>query len=154
MHQQIDTESLESRVQRLMDAHNNLATRFQTFAGGARLLLDSLTLLLEKEIEDFDAKYDKANLVCRIEQTVQARLTSHAIGDLKAFAKFGKNLEALKKEAKEKKLQSLYNKTIRRIEKTVDKIKYGEPKADFSFEELMNMPDAELVEVKRKPPDG
>lgn len=138
---QPDTESLVDKVRRLMDSHNTLVTQVQYNAGRINLILDAIGLVLEDEIDDFKTKLIKKTFILRVEATLKARLSANAIGDLTAFAKFGKNLETLKAESKEMGWQSLYNKTIRRMEKSVEANKHGEIKADISFKDLINMPD-------------
>lgn len=145
---ELDNEPLVEKVKRLSKAHNIFVANVQNFMGSIKLVVDTVVRVLEDEIDDFDKKFNKANLAVRIEATVHAKLKAHAVGDLEMYARFGKNLDALKAEAKKEGLQSFYNKVMRKLNKIIEENKFGEPKADFSHEELQDMPDMKT----RQPP--
>lgn len=136
-----DNETLESKMERLSNAHNGVYAQFLSFKGETTLTIDALMLLLENEIEDFKDKYKRLTLKLRIEQTVEARVRAFSGGDLYNYARFGTNLEALKAEAKEIEAQSLYHKTVRRTIKKLDE-EFADIQTEdgFKIEQIVNMP--------------
>lgn len=135
-------ETLEDKTKRLVDAHNQAYDQFLHFQARTKLLLDSLMAVLDTEIPDFEIKFKAENLRLRIEATLEARVLAYINGDLNAFAAFGRNLEALKHEAKEIGEQSLYNKTMRRtIVSLESKFKDRLQNGNLPIEQIISMPN-------------
>lgn len=147
----IDTEPLGSKLERLTNHHNALATMFQNYVASSQQVINTMLDVLENNVEDFQKKFARSNMKIRIEETIKARFAAHSMGDLTAYQKIGERLDALKKEAKENGMQSLYNKTVRKINKLIEASKHAEKKADVTVEELKNMPEMKIVNMSEPP---
>lgn len=140
-------ETLANKVQRLAGSHNALVTQTQQASASAKLVIDTLLTLLEKEIPDFENKYEDAKLIMRIENLVEARLNSHSVSDLENYNSFGKALDALRKEAKEDGRALLYDQTLRKLENLIkeEKAKGNAPDLDIPASKITNAKQLEIV---------
>lgn len=144
-----DSESLEQKMIRLSNAHNNLTMQVGQNAGQTQLFIDSLMKVLENEVEDFREKYTKARFEVNLENLVQARLNAHLVGDLNSYAGFGEQLKAMRKEAKENGKLSLYNKAMRRMEKMIQEEDFGDRGEDIDPKRIVGTPDLEVIDCDK-----
>lgn len=140
-----DTETTEQKMMRLSNAHNNLTMLVQQNAGNTQIFIDSLMKVLEDEVEDFREKYTKAKFVVNLENLVEARLNAHLTGDLNGYAGFGEQLKAIRKQAKENDMLSLYNKTVRRLELMIQNQDFGDRNEDTDPKRIVGTPDLEVI---------
>lgn len=140
----IDNEPVVEKLKRLMIGHNQLATQVTDFRAKHTLLLDTLMALFEDEIDDFKNKYQRKNMSIRIGNVVRARDIAHHRSDLATYEQCCGLLADIKKEAKEDKMQSLYNKSLRRAEREAKEI---------IAEKIVEVPDKPDAETGQSP-DG
>ncbi len=139
------------KLEQLATAHNNLAQKVAQSIGQITMAMDALEMVLTKEITDYAMKFRKEMFVVKLTTCMESRLMAHAMGDLVMYQRLGTALDQLKQEAKMNGLQSLYNKTIRRMERAAEANKSGEPRADFTAEELKNMDELKVAKVVDSP---
>lgn len=162
-----DSESLEQKMMRMSNAHNNLTMLVQQNAGNTQIFIDSLMKVLEIEIEDFKEKYTRAKFVVNLENLVEARLNAHLTGDLNGYAGFGEQLKAIRKQAKDgdkkareeakkdgktppRSMKSLYDKTMRRLEKMIQNQDFGDRNEDTDPKQIVGTPELEVIEISNK----
>lgn len=150
-----DDESLENKMMRMSHAHNNLVLETKQNTSQLNRLINNLMYVLEHEIEDFEEKFKRADLTTSIESVIQSRLSAHLSGNLDAYKTFGDQLAVLRKQAKERGLQSLYNKVARQQRRKMEEANFGDQVPTVDPKKITHTPIIQVVEnlndTKRQP---
>lgn len=127
-------------MMRLMHSHNTLVAEFSNFKGLQLQITNATMLTLETLIPGFQDEYERSLILVRVEDTIKARLIAQAQADLAMFAQFGETLAHLKAEAKKLKIQSRFNKVMRRVMREMQE---ANPEADIH--DAADIPDLKVV---------
>ncbi len=141
-----DNESLKSKMMRMSNAHNTFVAETRENNAQLQIMLNNLMYVLEKEVEDFEEKYKRADFVTHLESTIQGRLNAHLTGDLNGYKTFGEQLAIIRKKAKEEGLQSLYNKVTRRQRRKMEEADFGTESPAVDPKKITHTPAIQLVE--------
>jgi len=143
-------EPLGSKVQRLMEAHNNHVAETKINANVTQRLINNLMYIFENEIEDFQEKYMEADFRTGVEEIITRRLTAHINADLLGFQTAGQELALTRQKAKADDKLNLYNEICATMRKNIAETDFPPNAPPIDPKRITAVPTLTIVENENR----